>query len=140
LNSDSCSIPGNLDNGLVLYLPFCNNSQDATTNSNNGIVSNASLTEDRFGNSNQAYQFSESNESMITVNPSTSLNIQNDITFSAWFYPTDTTLGFIVDRDVCGFTNDWGLQWKNGQVIMRTQSNENTIISPVLGIMLPLQD
>ena len=72
-NSDSCSIPGNLDNGLVLYLPFCNNSQDATTNSNNGIVSNASLTEDRFGNSDQAYQFSESNESMITVNPSTSL-------------------------------------------------------------------
>ena len=133
-NNDVCDLPVNLEEGLIMYLPFCENAQDISGNSNNGLVSNSNLTEDRFNNPNQAYLFSNSNQSMITVNPSTSLNITQDITFSAWFYPTDTTLGYIIDRDVCGFTDDWGLQWLGGQVKMRTQNDENTIVSGVLAI------
>ena len=132
--NDVCDLPVNLEEGLVMYLPFCENAQDISGNSNNGLVSNSNLTEDRFNNPNQAYLFSNSNQSMITVNPSSSLNITQDITFSAWFYPTDTTLGYIIDRDVCGSTNDWGLQWLGGQVKMRTQNDENTIVSGVLAI------
>ena len=132
--NDVCDLPVNLEEGLVMYLPFCDNAQDISGNSNDGVVSNSNLTEDRFNNPNQAYLFSNSSQSMITVNPSSSLNITQDITFSAWFYPTDTTLGFIVDRDVCGFTGDWGLQWLDGQVKMRTQGDENTIVSGVLAI------
>ena len=58
---------------------------------------------------------------MITINPSSSLNIIDDISFSAWFYPNDTSIGYIIDRDQCGFSNDWGLQWIDSQVKMRTQ-------------------
>jgi len=132
--NDVCDLPVNLEEGVVMYLPFCDNAQDISGNSNDGVVSNSNLTEDRFNNPNQAYLFSNSSQSMITVNPSSSLNITQDITFSAWFYPTDTSLGYIVDRDVCGFTGDWGLQWLNGQVKMRTQGDENTIVSGVLAI------
>ena len=132
--NDVCDLPVNLEEGVVMYLPFCDNAQDISGNSNDGVVSNSNLTEDRFNNPNQAYLFSNSSQSMITVNPSASLNITQDITFSAWFYPTDTTLGYIVDRDVCGFTGDWGLQWLDGQVKMRTQNDENTIVSGVLAI------
>ena len=127
-------LPNNIKNGLVGYWPFCGNTDDETGNENNGINNNSQLTEDRFGNENNAYLFSDLDQSMITINPSESLFISGDITLSAWFYPTDTTVGYIVDRDECGFNDDWGLQWKDGQVKLRTQNNENDIVSGVLDI------
>ena len=127
-------LPNNIKNGLVGYWPFCGNTDDETENENNGINNNSQLTEDRFGNENNAYLFSDLDQSMITINPSESLFINGDITLSAWFYPTDTTVGYIVDRDECGFNNDWGLQWKDGQVKLRTQNNENDIVSGILDI------
>jgi hypothetical protein len=127
-------LPNNIKNGLVGYWPFCGNTDDETENENNGINNNSQLTEDRFGNENNAYLFSDLDQSMITINPSESLFISGNITLSAWFYPTDTTVGYIVDRDECGFNNDWGLQWKDGQVKLRTQNNENDIVSGILEI------
>lgn len=129
---NSSELPSNLQNGLVGYWPFCGDATDTSGNGNNGIVSSSTLTDDRFNNIDNAFLFSDASQSKITINPSSSLNIINDITFSAWFYPTDTTVGYIVDRDVCGTSDDWGLQWMNGQVKMRTQNNENEIVSGIL--------
>ena len=130
----SAELLANLQNGLVGYWPFCANANDESGNGNNGVTSNVTLADDRFGNSNSAYLFSESTQSMITINPSSSLNIIDDISFSAWFYPNDTSIGYIIDRDQCGFSNDWGLQWIDSQVKMRTQSNEDEIVSGPLEI------
>ena len=49
-----------LKNGLVGYFPFCGNANDASGNGNNGNVTGATLTTDRFGNlnSNDWYVFS----------------------------------------------------------------------------------
>jgi hypothetical protein len=44
-------------NGLVGYYPFNGNANDQTSNSNHGIVTGATLTQDRFGKSNSAYHF-----------------------------------------------------------------------------------
>ena len=44
-------------NGLVGYWPFNGNANDESGNGNNGIVTGATLTSDRFGNANSAYSF-----------------------------------------------------------------------------------
>ena len=41
-------------NGLVGYWPFNGNANDESGNGNNGTVNGATLTTDRFGNSNSA--------------------------------------------------------------------------------------
>jgi hypothetical protein len=45
-------------NGLVEYYPFKGNASDASGNNNNGINNGATLTYDRFGIANSAYDFS----------------------------------------------------------------------------------
>lgn len=44
-------------NGLVGYWPFNGNANDESGNGHNGTISGATLTTDRFGNSNSAYYF-----------------------------------------------------------------------------------
>ena len=44
-------------NGLVGYWPFTGNANDLSGSGNNGIIHNATLTTDRFGQPNSAYQF-----------------------------------------------------------------------------------
>lgn len=46
-----------LDDGLVAHYPFNGNANDESGNGNNGTVNGATLTDDRFGNSDSAYSF-----------------------------------------------------------------------------------
>jgi hypothetical protein len=46
-----------LNTGLVAYYPFNGNANDESGNGNDGMVNGATLTADRFGNSNRAYSF-----------------------------------------------------------------------------------
>lgn len=46
-----------ITSGLVAYYPFNGNAADESTNSNDGTVTGATLTVDRFGNANCAYSF-----------------------------------------------------------------------------------
>ena len=55
--SPRCDLPSNLQNGLVGYWPFCGNANDESGNGNDGTVNGATLTSDRFGNVNSAYDF-----------------------------------------------------------------------------------
>ena len=50
----------NLNQGLVAYYPFNGNANDASGNNINGIVSNATLTTDKFGALNSAFDFNGS--------------------------------------------------------------------------------
>jgi uncharacterized protein (TIGR02145 family) len=70
-------------NGLVGYWPFCGNANDASSNGNNGTVNGASLTTDRNGNANSAYNFDGIND-YIQVPHSSSISLTGDITMSAW--------------------------------------------------------
>ena len=77
-------LPASLQNGLVAFYPFCGNANDVSGNGNNGTVNGATLTTDRFGNSNSAYFFSSVNcNTYIQANVNTS-SIQTGLTISLW--------------------------------------------------------
>ena len=76
------SLSGSLASGLVGYWPFCGNANDYSGYGNNGAVNGATLTTDRFGNTNSAYNFDGSD--FISIPNSTSLSNMTSITMSAW--------------------------------------------------------
>jgi hypothetical protein len=69
-------------NGLVGWWPFNGNANDESGNGNNGVVNGATLTTDRFGNTNKAYSFDGIND-YINVLYSNSLHGSNG-TINAW--------------------------------------------------------
>ena len=72
--------------GLVGWWPFNGNANDESGNGNDGIVHGASLTNDRHGNSNKAYNFNGAGN-FIDFISNKSFNILNDITISCWSKP-----------------------------------------------------
>ena len=77
----------NLDNGLVGYWPFNGNANDESGNGNHGTVNGATLTEDRFGNPNSAYNF-DGVDDYITIDDDSTLNSPTSaVTISLWTYP-----------------------------------------------------
>lgn len=76
----------NLNQGLVAYYPFSGNANDMSGNGNNAVFNNATLTTDKFGNPNSAYQFNGINN-FIRVPNSNSLN-PSMITMVAMVKPT----------------------------------------------------
>lgn len=77
-----------LQDSLVAYYPFNGNANDESTHQNDGVVQGATLTNDRFGNSNSAYHFN-GNEA---IRISTPFNGQNpfgqEISVSGWLKTT----------------------------------------------------
>ncbi|MCK4979411.1 MAG: LamG domain-containing protein [Candidatus Delongbacteria bacterium] len=70
--------------GLVAYYPFNGNARDESKNSNDGIVTNAVLTKDRFGSPNSAYYFDGKNSEIICGND-ISLDLNRTLTVSVRF-------------------------------------------------------
>lgn len=73
-------------NGLVGWWPFNGNANDESGNGNNGTVNGASLTSDRFGNSNATFVFDGISNNITISNFNVSFS--NGYTFSAWVRPT----------------------------------------------------
>jgi len=71
-------------NGLASWYPFTGNANDLSGNNNNGTVNGATLTTDRFGNTNSAYTFDGLND-FIDVLHSSSLSFATyQQTISFW--------------------------------------------------------
>ena len=75
-----------LSNGLVGWWPFNGNANDESGNGNNGKVKGATLTKDRFGNSDKAYSFDGTNN-YIFCGKINELNYSKakTISISFWF-------------------------------------------------------
>ena len=73
---------------LMVWYPFNRSANDATGNGYNGVVNGATLTTDRFGNSNSAYYFNGSAYISVSSFPVNT----NHLTVSFWFNTPDTTL------------------------------------------------
>jgi len=72
-------------NGLVGWWPFNGNANDESGNGNNGTVNGATLTTDRFGNTNTSYYFNGANSNFIEIPSSASLNSTNsNFSWSFW--------------------------------------------------------
>ena len=92
-------------NGLVGWWPFNGNANDESGNGNNGSVNGATLTADRFGNSNKAYFFNGSSNS-ISI-PNIAIQGNGNRSISAWFYTYPSAL------------------WSTGATIISTGSGTN---------------
>jgi hypothetical protein len=104
-------------NGLIGYWPLNSNAIDASGNGNNGAVNGATLTTDRNGNANSAYNFNGTN-SRIDINDNAALRLSNtDFTISFWVkinsYNTNGATAFIYKR-AAGSQNGWGLYAEMG--------------------------
>ena len=77
----SPAFPANLASGLVGYWPFCGDANDESGNGNNGTVNGATLTSDRFGNPNSAYDFDGIGDSISVLD----LPQCSNYSFSGWF-------------------------------------------------------
>jgi alpha-tubulin suppressor-like RCC1 family protein len=85
-----------LNDGLVAHYPFNGNADDASDNGNNGTVNGATLTADRNGNTDSAYDFSSSSI-IVPDSPSLDLGGASGFAISAWVNP----------RTLKPATNDW---------------------------------
>lgn len=73
--------------GVVVHFTFEGNANDVSGNENHAMVHDATLTEDRFGNPNCAYDFNGAS-SYLDFMPSESMNQifeTEEITISSWF-------------------------------------------------------
>ena len=92
---------------FVAYYPFNGNANDESGNGNNGTVFQASLTSDRFKNSNSAYSFDGVNDNIQVTNSST-LNFQDAITLNFWI-----KIGQFYDREQYPISHgNWENRWK----------------------------
>ena len=69
--------------GLIGWWPFTGNANDESGNGNNGTVNGATLTSDRFGNTNKAYSFNGTSN-FISVSNNNSLQTPNAISVNSW--------------------------------------------------------
>ena len=113
-----------LSSGLLVYYPFLGNANDVSANHNDGTVSGATLTTDRFGAPDSAYSFDGSDDSISA--PHMAAFNSRVFTISAWIRPSDdlsigsvsTTIvargeDFTTDRmesalEIFGQGNPWG--------------------------------
>ncbi|MBK9543277.1 MAG: T9SS type A sorting domain-containing protein [Bacteroidetes bacterium] len=92
-------LPLNLQQGLAAWYPFCGNAIDASVTENHATVFGPTLSNDRYGNSQSAYQF-DGMMSRISAPNNPSINIygsQQASTISFWFKieNTDSTYNLI---------------------------------------------
>ncbi len=90
--------------GLVAHYPFSGNANDASSFAHHGMVSNATLTTDRFGRANNAYAFNGSN-SVIQAPDAPHLRPAN-LTASVWVNNQSTSgfhsiIGKSIGTSVC---------------------------------------
>lgn len=96
--------------GMVAYYPFNGNANDESGNGNHGTVNGASLTTDRFSNSNSAYAFNGTSD-YINVPDAAILRPGLEISLSAWVKRTRFAVDIIIEKggDWTGGTCNYGL-------------------------------
>jgi hypothetical protein len=84
-------------NGLVGWWPFNSNANDESGSGNSGTVNGATLTTDRFGNTNKAYSFDGINDEInYQSGINSSLNIIGDISISFFMRTIQNNTGIIL--------------------------------------------
>ncbi len=140
LYNDSTTYNPPLEDGLVAYWPFDSNTDDSTSNNNDGINYNGVFSKDRYGNNNSSIYLNALDSYVEGINPGNNLPVGNSPrTFSAWIrnnqynqygsnifhYGTQqvapTNFHFLI-TDVLGLGNGYGY----GVVYGNTNLNDST--------------
>ena len=110
------ALPTSLQAGLVGYWPFCGNANDERGNGNNGTVNGATLTSDRNGVSNSAYNFDGINDFIIA--PGNSQFSNNSKTIAFWVNFNTSSGG---EEIIClgsQSSTTWGCIVDNGLMVL----------------------
>lgn len=110
------ALPTSLQAGLVGYWPFCGNANDESGNGNNGTVNGATLTSDRNGVSNSAYNFDGINDFIIA--PGNSQFSNNSKTIAFWVNFNTSSGG---EEIIClgsQSSTTWGCIVDNGLMVL----------------------
>lgn len=121
-HSDCGYMPFKLKQGLTGWYPFCGNANERISNTHNGNVSGAQLSNDRFGNVNSAFTFDGIND-YIRINHSYDLLPR---TFSVWFHAAEISTAL---RQV--FTTD-NNSLNNGMTeveVIKIGTNDKVVLS-----------
>ncbi|MDC0377303.1 gliding motility-associated C-terminal domain-containing protein [Schleiferiaceae bacterium] len=133
VNSDTTSasiacgtLPNGLLNGLVAWYPFCGNANDESTYSNNGTIYGASLTSDRYGNMNSAYDFDGDDWIQVPHNSQIDFSLSDDYTVSCWVSATSpNSSGSVYEK--------WDNSFLPYPFVLRTVSNSDVIVNRYTG-------
>jgi hypothetical protein len=99
----TAQVPGYVPtDGLVGWWPFNGNANDESGNGNDGVVNGATLTEDRFGNTEAAYGFDGVDDYIIGDSDALPTD---ERTVSVWFYAISIGEGF-KGKHVMGYGGD----------------------------------
>ena len=120
IGCNDMAVDANIDlqSGLVCYLPFSGNADDASGNSFNGVVVGATPTYDRYGQANSAYEFNGVNSYIRLGDILDSVFCKPIARFSVagWAKTrnsgtTSVGGGFIVGKEAGGSVVKGGHQW-----------------------------
>jgi hypothetical protein len=120
-------------NGLVGWWPFNGNANDESGNNNNGTINGATLTSDRFGNTNKAYSFGQAKYIQLNSSIQNSFSTSGanaSFTISCWFKNQDSIFtnpsALIGGRNNNG-ANFTGLHpWQNSKTVRYYVNSINT--------------
>lgn len=131
-NMDSSNWVSGYDcSNLVAYYPFNGNANDESGNLLHGSVNGATLTTDRFGNADSAYSF-DGND-IITVNHSSELNINGELSFSVWIKPTTLINSMILGKSNYVSKTNYLLRTKSTGLIQFEYKNfANSTNNPII--------
>ena len=98
-------LPGNLQDGIVTYYPFCNNTNDAG-GKNNGTLTGGNFVSDRSGNPKSALALTSDSSIVCSSNLYDGAQI---FTISVWLKTTSIDYGRVIvfDESQCDHVNDW---------------------------------
>lgn len=77
-------------NGLIGWWPFNGNANDESGTGNHGTITDVTLVNDRFGQSNKAYSFNGTSSYIEVLHNSTQV-LSSEVSFSFWINPPDYT-------------------------------------------------
>jgi hypothetical protein len=99
-----------IDSGLVAYYPFNANANDESGNGHNTTVNGATLTADKCGNPNSAYNF-YGNTTNIQIQNSSNLNLSSTkFALTGWLnFTQNNNDNMIIAKHICGYANGYFL-------------------------------
>jgi len=115
----------NLGEGLVAYYPFNGNANDESGNEHHAVVNGATLTTDRFGNTQCAYYFNSSSTLKIINRPD--MNLKKADCFSmVWWFRTNVTQNGLAEMDSNGVVGNYVDQLKGlNEFLKGSKINDN---------------
>ena len=94
IEGDTQASASTLEDGLVAYYPFNGNANDESGNGNNGTVNGATLTTDRNGDTERAYDFDGTDDFIKALDSETLRS--GSITLSSWVYSENNNRNVVV--------------------------------------------